>query len=104
MQPFGPVRGLSVAHVSTASLHDYVIRDFQADQAIDDALTALVMLFIGMECHDFVSEEPRRMVAGVGDQRLCLGEFQTQCLAEELADAAFDLLGFVPGPLNPSRK
>ena len=37
------------------------------------------------------------MVAGVGDQRLCLGEFQPQCLAKELADAAFDLLGFVSG-------
>ena len=97
VQPFGSVYGLSVPHVAAALLHDHIVRDFQTDQAIDDALTTLVMFFIGMECHDFVSEEARRMVAGVGDQRLYLGEFQPQCIAKELADAAFDRLGFVSG-------
>ena len=74
VQPFGSVYDLSVPHVAAALLHDHIVRDFQTDQDIDDALTTLVMLLIGMECHDFVSEEPRRMVAGVGDQRLYLGE------------------------------
>jgi hypothetical protein len=61
VQPFGPVRGLSVPHVAAAPLHDHVVWDFQADQAVDDALTASVMLPIGVECHDRVAKESRRL-------------------------------------------
>ena len=43
---------------------------------------------------DLVAEEPRRAGAGVGDQRLCLGQLQLELLLQELGEATFDLLGF----------
>jgi len=49
VQPFGTMCGLSVPHVAAAPLHDHVGWDLQADQAVDDALSTLVMLLIGVE-------------------------------------------------------
>jgi hypothetical protein len=43
---------------------------------------------------DLVAEEPRRTGAGVGDQRLGLGQLQLEVLLQELSEATFDLLGF----------
>ena len=43
---------------------------------------------------DLVAEEPRRAGAGVGDQRLVLGQFQLEVITQELREARFDLLGF----------
>jgi len=43
---------------------------------------------------DLVAEEPRRVRAGVGDQRLGLGQLQLEVLLQELSEATFDLLGF----------
>jgi hypothetical protein len=43
---------------------------------------------------DLVAEEPCRAGAGVGDQRLGLGQFQLEVFLQELGEATFDLLGF----------
>jgi hypothetical protein len=43
---------------------------------------------------DLVAEEPRPAGAGVGDQRLCLGQLQLEFIVQELSEATFDLLGF----------
>ena len=43
---------------------------------------------------DLVAEEPRRAGAGVGDQRLGLGQLQLEVILQELGEATFDLLGF----------
>ena len=36
---------------------------------------------------DLVAEEPRRAGAGVGDQRLVLGQFQLEVITQELGQA-----------------
>jgi hypothetical protein len=43
---------------------------------------------------DLIAEEPRRLGAGVGDQRLWLGQLQLEVIAQELGEATFDLLSF----------
>ena len=43
---------------------------------------------------DLVAEEPRRAGAGMGDQRLGLGQLELEILLQELSEATFDLLGF----------
>ena len=54
VEPFGPVRGLSIPHGAAAPVHDRVNRDFQADRAIDDALFASVMLPPGGQADDHI--------------------------------------------------
>jgi len=44
---------------------------------------------------DLIAEEPRRLGAGVGDQRLGLGQLQLEILLQELGEALLDLLGFL---------
>ena len=53
----------------------------------------MVLLVVVLD-RDLVAEEPRRAGAGVGDQRLVLGEFQLEFVTQELRQALFDLLGF----------
>jgi len=43
---------------------------------------------------DLVAEEPCRVRAGVGDQRLALGQLQLEVIAQELGEMTLDLLGF----------
>jgi hypothetical protein len=50
---------------------------------------------------DLVAEEPRRAGAGMGDQRLVLGQFQLEILTQEPCQALLDLLGFGPWPDEP---
>jgi hypothetical protein len=42
---------------------------------------------------DVVAEEPRRVGAGVGDQRLGLGQLELEVIAQELGEATLDLFG-----------
>ncbi len=51
-----------------------------------------------LEGKDLVVEEARSVCPRVGDQRLLLGEFQLEVVAQELAQSSLDLLGFGPWP------
>ena len=57
-------------------------------------LRPAVSLSVVVAHGDLVAEEPRRASAGVGDQRLGLGQLQLEVLLQELSEATFDLLGF----------
>jgi len=50
---------------------------------------------------DVVAEEPRRACAGVGDQRLVLGQFQLEFITQERRQPLFDLLGLGLGSGEP---
>ena len=52
---------------------------------------------------DLVAEEPRRAGAGVGDQRLGLGQLELEILLQELSEATFDLLGLVLRSSEPEQ-
>ena len=63
----------AVAHVGLAMLLDDVGGNPQPNAAIDLALTAVVVLVVGLLVYEFVAEEPRRLAGGVGDESLFLG-------------------------------
>ena len=42
----------------------------QADRAVDTALTAIVMLLVGVEGVDFIAQEVGAFIAGVRNERL----------------------------------
>jgi hypothetical protein len=54
-------------------------------------------LRIGVLGPNLVAEKVRRLAGGVGNQRLGLGQFQLERLAQEPSDPGLDLLGFVLG-------
>ncbi len=69
-------------------------RHVQTDRTVDRALTAGGALSVVMLNADLITEETRSVAAGMGDQRLVLGQFQLEVFAQELRQALFDLLGF----------
>jgi hypothetical protein len=52
---------------------------------------------------DVIAEESGRAGAGVGDQRLVLGQFQGEVFPEELGQALFDVFGFGFGSGEPEK-
>jgi len=82
-----------VGEVGGAFGLDHRRRDAQPDTAVD--LRAVPAVLDG----DLAAEESRRAGARMGDQRLCLVEFQLEVLTPERRQAGLDLLG----PVNPRR-
>jgi hypothetical protein len=41
----------------SASLHDHILGDLQSDRAVDAALTAVVVLMVRVQRHDFETKE-----------------------------------------------
>jgi hypothetical protein len=56
-----------------------------------------------MQHGDLVAEEPRRLGAGVREQRLVLGQFQLEVIMQERREALFDLLGLGLRPGEPEQ-
>ena len=56
---------------------------------------------VGVLDGDLITEESCRAGTGVGDQRLFLGQFQLEVIAQELRQSDFDLLGFGLRPDEP---
>jgi hypothetical protein len=74
----GPVPGFAVPQVGGCLGRDHRPGDAQPDHAVD-AGTARAVLD-----GDVVAEEPRRLGAGVRDQRLAFRQFQLEVLAQEV--------------------
>jgi hypothetical protein len=72
---------------------DDVRRYPQRDAAVDRP-AAFGDLRAGVLDGDVVSEEPRPLAAGVGDQGFLLVQLQPEGLPEEFCQAGLDLLGF----------
>ena len=102
VQQLGPTFGFSPRHVSGAFGLDHVARDAQPDTAVGLA-SAVGDDLVGVLGGDLVAKEPRRAGAGVGDQRLGLGQLQLEILLQELSEATFDLLGFVLRSSEPEQ-
>jgi hypothetical protein len=80
-------------HVSGAFGLDHLLRHTQPDSTVGRSATG-GQLLVGVLGGDLVAEEPRRIGAGMGDQRLCLGQLQLEVIVQELGEATLDLLGF----------
>lgn len=52
---------------------------------------------------DLVAEESRGTGAGMGDQCLVLGQFQSEVIAQELPEAGLDVFGLGLGPGEPQQ-
>jgi len=94
---FGAPDRLAVVQVGRALGADDAERHFQPDRRVDAAVTALIMLVIGVQDHDLIAEEPGSLRPPVSDQGLGCGQFQLELIMQELPDAGLDLLGFPPG-------
>jgi hypothetical protein len=89
-------------HVSGAFGLDHVARHAQPDRAVGRT-SASGDDVVGVLGGDLVAEEPRRAGAGVGDQRLCLGQLQLEVILQELSEATLISSASAFGPANPSR-
>ena len=56
-----------------------------------------IVLVVGVHATDLIAEEARRLVTGVGDQRLLCRQFQLEVIAQVVAKPLFDRLGFLFG-------
>ena len=68
---FGPPGRFAVVQVGRALGADHVGRYFQPDPRVDAAVTAPIVLVVGVQDHDLVAEEPGGLRPPVSDQ--CLG-------------------------------
>ena len=98
-----PIRFASPC-VSGTFRPDDIHGDLHDRLAIDAALTAMVVLLVGVQGHDLVAEESCCLRSRMGDQRLLPGEFELECVAEDPLQLLLDLLSFPRGPLKLSRK
>ena len=80
-------------HVPRALGRDHLRGHAQADHAVERPLASSDLSIVVLD-GDLIAEEPRRTGAGVGDQRLLLGQLQLEVIAQELGEATFDLLSF----------
>jgi hypothetical protein len=94
----GPVARLSVLHIDRASLFDDFCRYPQLGLTVDTSVTSMVVFCITVSGCDIISEEPRRIGGGVGDQGLVGGEFQFEMLVQERCQLFFAFLGFGSWP------
>jgi hypothetical protein len=74
----------------------------EADLAVDVALATGGLPVVVLH-GDLVAEESGRAAAGVGDQRLVLGQFQLEIVMQEPGQALLDLLGFGLGSGEPEQ-
>src|SRR5215467_6866720 len=96
LQSGGQVDGFAPLHVPSAFLADDSRGNLQPRCAVDAALTAMVVLAVGVQGDDLVAEKARRLRTGVCEQRFLLREFQLECLLQKLLQALLDLLGLFP--------
>jgi hypothetical protein len=89
----GPSLGFSPLHVSGAFGLDHFPGHAQPDRTVGRTAAACDHV-VGVLGGDLVAEEPRRVGAGVGDQRLGLRQLQREFVVQELTEATFDLLSF----------
>ena len=87
---------VSFALVERAPLPEHGLGHEQPDRSVDRPPTA-GDLGVGVLGPDLIAEKGRRLAGGVGDQRLGVGQFQLQFLAQEPPDRRPDLLGLVLG-------
>ena len=59
-------------------------------------MTTMVVLLIGVQGNDLVAEEPCCFRSRMGNQRLLLGEFKFERVAQESLQLKLDLFGFSP--------
>lgn len=68
----------------------------QTDDAVDRASASGIEFPVAVLDGDLIPKEACRLGPTVGDQRLGVGQFQLEGVAQELPDVALDRLGFVP--------
>ena len=83
----GSARGFAALEVGGALGLDHRPGHAQPDRAVDRPLAAGDLVVVVLD-GDLVAEEPRRAGAGVGDQRLVLGQFQLEVVTQELPRGA----------------
>src|SRR5262249_31660246 len=66
--------------------------------AIDTAVTATVVLLVGVQGDDLVAEESCRLRSRMSDQRLLPGEFELEHIAQESFQLTLDLFGLLAWP------
>src|SRR5262249_47468330 len=98
LQSGGQVDGFAPLHVPSAFLADDSRGNLQPRCAVDAALTAMVVLAVGVQGDDLVAEKARRLRTGVCEQRFLLREVQLEGLLQKLLQALLDL----PGPFPRS--
>jgi hypothetical protein len=69
--------------------------DLQPWCAIDTAMTTMVVLLIGVQGNDLVAEEPCRLRSRMGNQRLLVGEFKSERVAQEALQLKLGLMWFM---------
>src|SRR5207247_8745249 len=89
----GPTLGFAPLHVPGAFGVDHLPGHAEPDSTVDRPAASGDLAVVVLD-GDLVAEEPRRAGAGVGDQRLLLGQFQLEFFLQEPAETALDLLGF----------
>ena len=67
---FGPPDRFAVVQVGRALGADHVGWHLQPDPRVDAAVTALIVLVVGVQNHDLIAEEPGGLRPPVGDQGL----------------------------------
>jgi hypothetical protein len=82
----------AVVQIGFALGVDHVGRHFQPDRRVDAAVTAMIVLVVGVQHHDVVAEEPGRVCPPVRDQGLGRRQLQAELSTEEPADIGLDLL------------
>ena len=103
MQHLWPLCRFPVAHIQRALGGDHRLRYSEGNHAIDLALTTPVKLVIGMLGDEVVAKEMGHASLGVGDERFLLGEFELECVVQELPDVSLNLLGFDAWPAETER-
>jgi hypothetical protein len=98
-----PTRSAS-PHVSRAFRPDDIHGDLQPGCAIDTAMTAKVVLLIGVQGDDLVAEESCRFRSRMGDQRLLPGEFELERVVQESPQLKSDLFGLLPWPTEAEQE
>jgi hypothetical protein len=68
-QPFGAVNRSASPEIRRTFFPDDIHGNFKPHATVNTALTAMVMLFIGIEYDDFVAEKPGCLCAGLGSGR-----------------------------------
>jgi hypothetical protein len=95
-------RGLTAAQERGALGLDHIERHPQRDLSVHRSAAAGGFAAVVLD-GDLVAEESGRAGAGVGDQRLVVGEFQFEFVTQELRQPLFDLLGFGLRPGEPEQ-
>jgi hypothetical protein len=88
----GPVPGFAPEPVGGALGRDHIERHAQCDGPVKHAAATGDLAVVVLD-DDLIAEEPCRLGAGVGDQRLPSGQFQREFVAKECRQLPLDFLG-----------